>query len=285
MPPRPAVPSRVDPLGAPWPGLIPLRPLGLLDIFAAATRLVRQRFAALCAVAFVGAVATAAATYGVLQLFPNRAEFYSDTWMDEAMAGRMSIPAVVLWPTLTAAMIGFLSTSFVAGMAAAFAATDALGPPASTAVALGRLRGRWLSLLVTTVIVGGLVTGGLLLLIVPGVFALALLALAAPAVAIERISPGAALRRSVLLSAGIRWRILGVVVLSLLIASVVEGIVSAIIPVSSTVGGAILSLIVAAAVSAITTPWVSSVIALLYIDARIRKENLAWSLVRASMKS
>jgi hypothetical protein len=45
-----------------------------------------------------------------------------------------------------------------------------------------------------------------------------------------------------------------------------------------------LSFAISALLSGFITPWASAVIALLYVDTRIRKENLAASLIRASMR-
>ena len=66
-------------------------------------------------------------------------------------------------------------------------------------------------LLGVAVIVGVLVAVGLMLLVVPGVFAYLILVLAAPVAVMERGAVGASLRRSALLTRGHRGRILGAV--------------------------------------------------------------------------
>jgi hypothetical protein len=58
----------------------------------------------------------------------------------------------------------------------------------------------------------------------------------------------------------------------------------AILPADGTMTTLLLTLLMGAVVSAVITPWTSSVLALLYIDTRIRKENLAFSLIRATMR-
>ncbi len=128
------------------------------------------------------------------------------------------------------------------------------------------------------------VSAGLVLLAIPGAIAFAVLAFAVPVVPLERAGLGTALRRSVELSRGHRLRIFAVMLLALVISTIVSTVVASLVPIGDTPGTALTSLIVAALVSSLTTPWSASVLALLYIDTRMRKENLAASLIRASMR-
>lgn len=287
-PPRsPSQPAaRRDPQGAPWPGLIPLRPLGVGDIFTAAVRLVRVHAAVLCTVALAGSLASAGAVVAVLAALPDNSAYFSDQWLTQMSTGSLSYPpAAVLWPLAASGIIGFVSTIVVSGLATAFAADDALGRPTGAAAAFARLRGRWWVLIGVSLIVGVLVFLGFLAFILPGFLVLAMMLLATPAAVLEKSGVGASIRRSLLLSFGTRARILGIAVLAYLIASMIGTLVLAVLPAATTVSGSLLSLLLQALVSAVTVPWTAAVIALLYIDTRIRKENLAGTLIRASMKS
>jgi len=279
---RPA--ARTDPLGAPWPGLIPLRPLAIGDLFSGALRLVRRRAGVLCAVAFAGALLGAGAQIAISLSFPADQRTLPDNWAESAMAGSMTIPAGVLWPTVVGTLIEAFTGLVVTGLAAAFAAADVLDDTRPAQAALQRLRGRWPALLAVGLVVTVATVGGLFLFIVPGAVALAMLTFATAVVPVERAGVGAALGRSVALSQGFRWRILGVALLTLVIGTLISSIALTLLPVNDTLTNLVLSLLLSSLVSAVVTPWTAGVLALLYIDTRIRKENLATSLIRATMR-
>lgn len=278
---RPA--GRRDPLGAPWPGLIPLRPLALGEIFQAAARLVRAHAAVLCSLALLGSLLSAGAVIAVLASISDRSAYFSDQWLTQMSTGKLAFPpAAVLWPLAAGGIIGFVTTIVVSGLATALAADDALGRPTNAAAAFGRLRGRWLVLIGVSLLVGALVFVGVLAFIIPGLLILAALLLATPVVVIEKAGPGLALSRSAQLSRGFRARILGTMVLAYLISSMVGTLILYVVPAASTIGGALVTVLLQAVISAFTVPWTAGVVALLYIDTRIRKENLAATLIRAS---
>jgi hypothetical protein len=88
---------------------------------------------------------------------------------------------------------------------------------------------------------------GFILIIVPGLIALTLLALVAPAVVIDRAGVTGALRRSRELVRDNAWRVFGVIVVLFLLQAIVTGIVNAIVGGASDdsfVGYAIADLIV-----------------------------------------
>lgn len=282
--PQQPLPGRSDPRGAPWPGLIPLRPLAVGEIFGASLRLVRAHAAVLCVVAFVGSLLSAGAVITILWLLPDNSAYFNDQWLTGMSNGQLTAPpAAVVWPLLTGGIVSFVTTIIVSGLATTLAADDALGKATGSAAAFARLRGRWWVLAGVSVMVGVLVFVGFLAFIIPGFVVLAMLLLATPVAVLEKSGAGAALRRSTQLSVGLRGRILGVTVLAYLVSTLVGMIVLALVPVSTTLGGAVLTLVVQAVISAATVPWTAGVVALLYIDSRIRKENLAASLIRASM--
>lgn len=287
LPGFPARPSgQRDPLGAPWPGLIPLRPLRVAEIFSAAARLVRTHLVVLGMVAFLGSTASAGAVVAVLASLPDPGEYFSQDWLRATSEGRMSYPpAAALWPLVAGGIISFITTIVVSGLSTALAAEDALGRPTSAAAAFGRLRGRWLVIFGIASLTGLLVFVGLLAFIIPGLVALAALLLATPVAVLEKAGGMPALRRSMQLSSGLRGRILGIVVLAYLATTLVSTLLLSWFAVPATIIGALIALMAQAVVSAFTLPWTAAVVALLYIDTRMRKENLAASLIRASMRS
>jgi hypothetical protein len=276
--------TRTDPLGAPWPGLIPLRPLAIGDLFGGAIRLVRNRAAVLVPVALLGALIASAAEVGLMLSFPAGQRTLPADWIDQVMAGSMTIPPGVLWPTVLGTLLDSFTGIVVTGLAAAFAASDALDQTQPAKVALERLRGRWPALLAVALITTVAMVGGLFLFVVPGAIALAVLSFATAVVPVERAGIGRALSRSVELSRGFRLRILGIALLTLLLGGLIGMVAVAILPADGTMTTLLLTLLMGAVVSAVITPWTSSVLALLYIDTRIRKENLAFSLIRATMR-
>lgn len=282
-PVRPLPPSdRHDPRGAPWPGLIPLRPLGLGDIFAAAIRLFRAHFTFLAAVAAAGSLLSAGAVIGVLAWLPAGSDDISQAWYTQVSEGKLSAaPTAVLLPLLVGGALSLVTTFVVAGLSAAFATADALGSTVGRS-AFDRLRGRWPGLVAVAALMTVAVLIGFALFVLPGLFAMAMLLLAAPALVVEGGKPLAALARAAKLSFGARGRILGVTVVAYLITTAIGSVVMSFLPTTGSVPNALAGLVLQVAVSAMTVPFVASVMALLYVDTRIRKEDLAAALIRAS---
>ncbi len=281
--PKPPV-NRTDPQGAPWPGLIPLRPLGVGDLFAAAWRLVRAHAALLCLVALGGTLLGGLAVYGVLAALPDNSAYFNDQWLRQLEAGRFVLPpAATLLPLVAGAVVAYTTTIVVSGLATSLIGDASIGRPTGTRAALDRLRGRWGVLIGVSALVSTLVVLGFLAFVVPGFIVLAMLLHATPIAVLEKSGPVETLRRSVQLTKGLRARVLGITVLAYLITSVISSSVLNLLPPSVSLSGTVLALGVQALISAVTIPWTAGVIALLYVDSRIRKEGLAQSLIRSSM--
>jgi len=155
-----------------------------------------------------------------------------------------------------------------------------------------------------TLLIGLGYLGGLMLCIVPGIIFFVFWLVAAPALVLERIGPIAAMRRSWHLVSGSWWRVFGIYLLTTLLVGVVASVISTpltVITASSsldqigtdttatslqflpTTGPAIFAMALAQAVTTlIAIPLLASVMSLLYIDLRIRKENLAPTLSAAA---
>jgi hypothetical protein len=134
-----------------------------------------------------------------------------------------------------------------------------------------------------------------------GAYLLVRFAFAAQVLMLERLSVRGALRRSWQVSAGSRWRVLGILLLTWLIATVTSGLLQAPFSVVGTLLGAVMgggssgdafttSLVVSTVVgnlggvlaAAVVSPFQAGVVSLLYIDLRIRREGLDVALGRAA---
>ncbi len=120
------------------------------------------------------------------------------------------------------------------------------------------------------------------------------LALAAPALVLEDVGPVAAMRRSAALVKGSWWRVLGILLLTAVVAQVVAGVLA--VPfslVSSLVlssasgdsaAAAMVSLFLTSIGTVVSTavvlPFSAGVTALLYLDRRMRREGLDLVLAR-----
>jgi hypothetical protein len=118
--------------------------------------------------------------------------------------------------------------------------------------------------------------------------------LAAPALVLERSGVLASVRRSAQLSRGQFWRLLGIQLLTALVVGLVSQVVAVPLTllglagtflVPGTVGALLLvfsGYLSQVLVGAVTTPFTSAVVALQYVDQRIRKEGLDVQLMAAA---
>lgn len=285
--------------GAPWapagkPGVIPLRPLLLSDIFNGAITYIRTN-----PVATLGLTTAIVVLTTILQLVVEVAGPASNT--DAASITR----------SLGAALTAALATLLLSGMLTVVVARAVLGRSITISEAWQRVRGRLgalvalsvleivaAALLVTAVAavivgVGRAANGPLaalvgiplgLLTLIGLVYLVIMLTFAPVAIVLEHASVPDAIRRSFVLARNHFWRILGVRALAALVAGVISaavavpfGILSALLSAGEESGQmALVSAVVAAVGSAIgqiiTAPFSAGVVVLLYVDARIRSE-------------
>ncbi|KAE8762191.1 glycerophosphoryl diester phosphodiesterase membrane domain-containing protein [Georgenia thermotolerans] len=124
-----------------------------------------------------------------------------------------------------------------------------------------------------------------------GVFLAVRLGLAAPVLMLERSGVGDSLKRSWALTRQQFWRIFGILALAYIIVGVLNSVllvplsvIGALVGPSGALSGTMLvvSSVVSVLISALTTPFLSAVLALVYIDVRMRKEALDVELARAA---
>ncbi|HEU4675714.1 MAG TPA: hypothetical protein VFS29_06990 [Motilibacteraceae bacterium] len=312
---------------APKPGIVPLRPLGVGELLDGAITVLRSRprqtLLVAAVVAVVVNVVRALATHAVLG--GSQDSFADLTSPSPEVA--LSAVGDVLSRTLIVGglqvVVGLIGTTILTGLLTVVVSRAVLGQTVSTGEAWARVRPRlgalfgvtllggllWLAGFLVAGLVGGAIAlagsgaagaavfGLLALVWVPfAIWLYVLVALAPVALVLEGQGVVAALRRSRALVAGAFWRTLGLLLLVVVIASVVDGIIG--IPFSVLGSGtAVFTGDPAAAYSAvaltltavggivsqtITLPFTAAAVVLVYVDRRMRREGLDLELARAA---
>ena len=304
------------------PGIIPLRPLTVGELFNGAFQAVRVNpqtmfgfaFAIMAVVGLVQAFFASSSTSSL-----TRALSSGDTEdLVYSLGGSMG--------SFVTSGLTMLATAFLSGMLALTVWDAVLGRKSSPADAWHRFSPRFVPVLLATLLIGIIefvvivlvllvfmipfflvvvnaasarsydsasagIGGALSIiflmivaLIVVGCFFTVKFAFTSSAVVLEGLGPVDAIKRSWSLSKGSFWRILGRILLigivTGLISSVLGGIVGAILGVGANAAESVgmlvaFSAFVSALLSAVVIPVQSSFYTLMYLDERMRKENLA----------
>lgn len=272
------------------PGVVPLRPLGIGEILDGAFRTVRRHPRATLGLA---ALATAVQlTASLVIAAASGRELISSVRISTGLPSRAGLAATSLLSVPIGAAVGAVLTAMVAVIA-----SDAvLGRGTGARVAWDRVRPLVWRLLVLGVITTVGAYLGLILLILPGVFLWGAWALAVPAMALERTGVGEALRRSWRLAVPDWWRVWWTRVLSVLLGALVSSILSLPAIVFGAVslfrtgdggggeigvGPAAALIVTSSAASTLVAPFLAAVLALAYIDRRMRAEGLDVTLARS----
>ncbi len=270
-------------------GVIPLRPLALGEILDAAFSLVRRHARVTLAWSAVILVIGQLLTVGVGLLDGSLSSALNATGTG-TLLGTGQLGGRLVSLAVSAATGGVLT-----GVLAVIVADAVLGSRPSFSTVWQRVRPHFLRLLAVAILAGVLPWLGLLLLVVPGIFLWGVLALATPALVLERLTVRGALRRSWRLAVPDWWRVFGIHLLAVLIAGAVAAVL--VVP-AGLVGGlatrgvadtgamplgalAIIA-VLAVAASILTQPFVAAVVVLLYVDRRMRAEGLDVALVAAT---
>ena len=306
---------------APQPGIIPLRPLTLGEIYDGAIRSIRTNPAVMFVLSAVlvtlATVVQGVATWGLFE------DLNALVGMDPAEMENMATGPLLA--TLQSALIGytisgfvsFLITTILNGLLIHAVSQAVIGRKMSLEEVWRATKGQIprllaLSLVVSVLLIlvaavgvglivlltltqsAVLIGFGVLFLVVAMVAAMfaviTLTVLATPALVLERAKVFTALRRSVTLTRKMFWRVLGIYLLTALLVGVLTSVLS--YPASmfgqilgSATGAYLLSLVAGVIAMAVTTPFMAAVTALLYIDVRIRLEGLDVELARAAQEA
>lgn len=294
------------------PGALPLRPLGLGDIYDAAFKVIRfNPKATVGAAVLVAAVAMAVpmvAAGAVTALLGLTLDGGDVTTSEDAGV------LLALGSILVGSVLQYIGLVFVTGMIAHVVAAAAIGRRLSLGQAWAATRGRrwrligltvtiglaWLAIVVAAVVVSVLVvvlidvtvvTVLYFLVMTPSVVVLSiwlwirLTYLAVPALMLERIGVLASLGRGFRLTSRQFWRTFGIALLTLLITSLAAQILTvpfSIVGAVATIGvgdstvGLLVYLLANAlgtvASTAFVAPFTSAVASVQYLDQRMRKE-------------
>lgn len=297
------------PAAAPRPGVVPLRPLGLGDIFDGAIKTIRANPQATLGLGFlVGAIFLIPSVLVALWLQQR-------TTVTGSTDQELTALAIETLPTIASGLGGLLLSGFIVYVVS----QAVLGAKAGIGQTWRETRARLLPLIGVNILTYLIVVAVffviifipivimaaagataeaaqtaavplMLLGLIVVVWFVVRLSMAGPATVLERLGVGASLGRSWRLTSGSPfWRILGITLLAALVAGVVALVLS--IPVgvvltevdpsgTSALSTAVLNL-VQLVVGAVTTPFTAGVACLLYLDQRIRREALDVTLARA----
>lgn len=334
----------------PRPGIIPLGPLSLGDIFSGLFAAVSANPKVVFGLPLLIMVPVAAfftLLHGILMLIPGINEYFlpvnpdrfnnPDLASGDDAALASAVSKVITSSTSSSLLISigsFIATVFVAGMLTIVISQLTIGRKATIKQAWVAFKPRLWALVGYTILYS-LITSAVILIAV-GVWAAAMFSVATFSgddsgaatavvlmllfglamlfaaiiftfyistkllfgsciVVLEEASPVTALKRSWSLTRGVFWRVLGISLLAGLLVGVASSVVTGPLTVlesmstdTSLAVQAIISLVVefiTLLVSALLMPFSSGVSALLYLDARMRKENLAESLIAAASQN
>ena len=295
--------------GREQPGVIPLRPLGITEILQGALATMRKQPGLLLGVAFV--------VVGITELIS-----LAVTWNLVADVGPFAPGQTTLNPserlevlsTLATRLgvslaIGLVAQAFLSGLVTAVVGRAVLGRRLAPRQAWQEVRPRLLPLfgltvLYTVMVVAAPMLAALLTLVSGGAGALVLLtagaavalwlyvrfSLATPALVLEPASIGEALRRSALLVKGAWGRTFGILLAAMAAAFFIAMLIQ--LPFNSLVspgsgdtagiGAALVMTLGATVAGMISYPFTAGVTALIYIDRRMRNENMQAALSRAA---
>lgn len=287
---------------APKPGVVPLRPLTVLEILDGAITTMRRYPKPMFGLSFVVTAVLALFGFVVSALSIGSLTSLNDMDPNTVDAGDVF---VALGPFFAGALVSgvvqAIALILLTGVLTVVVGQAVLGRDmgvgdAWTAVRPLAWRLIGLSLLLALVI--GL---GFLLCIVPGVIFWVFLALAGAALVLEKSKVTTAMGRSWTLVSGSWWRTFGILVLVYVIYTIITtavsapfSIVSVVVPPIDAAGnvnegwfllGQGVSAIGSIVAGTIGYPFVAASIALLYVDRRMRREGLDLQLAQAAADS
>ena len=294
------------------PGIIPLRPLNLGQIFEGSLKTMRRNPEATIGMAVLVLAVMMVPSLIVSLLLPRLLPAMSR--MDlELLAGQV--------PSLMSGLATLALSGFIIYVVSEAALGDRVTIGQTWAAVRGRL---WalvgISLLsiigIATIVIGivligalttlalGVVGALLLIVLMLGMIPLVLwlyarIALGPAAVVLEKAGPITGLKRAWTLTTGAQsWRVLGILLLASIVASIFAAIIAGLLAAlllaafsaltSDTEIAYTLTVVIEHLaqfiIGALTTPFTAGVVALLYLDQRIRREGLDINLVKAAQE-
>lgn len=265
-------------------GSVPLRPLNLGDVLDGTFATIHRNPRAMLGLSALLVTAGELLSLGI-QVLAGEVPGGTFTFDDESF----SIGIGGIFGLVIRAIFGAILT----GMIVVVVSEDVLGRRTTALDVWRRVRPRIWALLVAAILAGAVPYIALLLLVVPGAFLWGAWALTTPALVLEQLGPFRALRRSWRLAVPAFWRVWGIRALSVLLGNVIELAMVLPFALGSTLlmdalgdsdadqlplyALAILSL-GAIVAGTLVQPFYAGVLALLYVDRRMRAEGFDISI-------
>lgn len=250
-----------------------LRPRGIGEILDAAAVLYRSRFGLL--VRYAALIVVPVQAFLAIVLISAQPDDFSVNITGSAQP-QFNTGSAQLGATFVVLVVGFITNAFIVAVTTRVVANQYVGYAEGNARLLSNTGRRFFAVIGVSVIVAilqvvGIFTCGVGTFAVMGFFAVAI-----PALLLERKGVGSSLSRSIELTKGRFWHVLGVVLTAALIGGLLNGALSAALNIftrSSSPTTLVLAQAVANTVASIlTTPFVAAATVALYFDLRIRDE-------------
>lgn len=266
-----------------------LRPLNIADILDLAIRLYRQNLGP-----FLGIVAIVYIPVGLTQI---AAAYVMGTVTQTMPENPEQVPwtqfGVMGLAVLSMVLVSLLAVPLGQGALTIAVSRRYLNEPVTVADAYHSIGARWGVLIATVALVGLAVTTGTLFCILPGVWLGVLWMFAAPIIAIEGLSPIAAMKRSTALVEGEWWRCFGTYMLLSMLTGLITSAATWPLTVLSTLTlmdknlplAQAINQGVGVAVGIVVQPVLITGLVLLYYDLRVRKEGFDLELLAQAMGS
>jgi hypothetical protein len=280
-----------------------LRPLAVSEILDGAFTTIRRHPKATLGVSAVFACVQQGLNLGVQAatgtLTSTSSTGFSPSGVHVSANGTGTDLVLSIVAAVVSVLLSLVVTAVLTGLLCLVVSDSVLGQPSSAGAAWRRMRPLFWRVLGASVLVSILQVVGLAFCLIPGIFLWGAWALVVPALVLERIPVVTAMRRSWRLVTPSFWRVFGLRLLGVLIASAVAAPFTVVLVGSSfndlfhDVGSSTATphlstttVVLAALVSVITTtltaPFLAGMVTLLYVDRRIRAEALDVQLQQAA---
>lgn len=288
--PTPASSEQRAPVPEAGPGAAALRPLGIGEILDAAVKLYRDNFLTLIKVVAVvvvpvqilGALIVASAAPGQEDLAPPG---FEPTAPGQAPEVDPSIVFVFLGGTLLFAALVAVAVQLATAASLRAVGEAYLGGRPEWSASLRFAFRRIGPLLWILILSGVLMFVGFLLCVLPGIWLAVAWSVAIPAMLVEDRRGWEALKRSFGLVRHRWWPTFAALALGWIIVTLVSTVLGAVIQLPfGLIGGTFLTEFFTSAIGdsvaqVLTTPFVASVVAIIYFDLRVRKEGFDLELL------
>jgi hypothetical protein len=249
--------------------------MGIGEILSTAFQLYRRHWQTLLAIAAVVVVPLTLLQYLFGDLVRTQGEETSNGVVVETATWAVGIAG------LLAALAGILMYLILTGAITRAVAAEVAGQDPSVEQSYRFGFHRLGSVLLVSVLVGLATIGGLILLVIPGIWIGVRLAVSIEALVVEGRRGTEAMGRSWGLVGGHWWHAFG----TLLVAALLTGIVNALITLPFGATNWFVQAVAAAVATVVTLPYGVLVGVLLYLDLRARKERLTMETLTADLQA